>query len=205
MAAKTQLVLSVYSDEAKADEAAATIKDWDREYANNLTSIGVLVLDKNGKLKDHKMGSRSTGKGAGIGLVLAIVAPPTLLAGVVAGGLAGALHRKGLGMDAAARDQLAEHLAGGKAAVGVLAPIDQAKAITSILEDLGGQTETHDLDESALEEANAVAASELEAGETAAPASETVESSAAAAALGAAEAPAAEPETDETGATATER
>ena len=188
MAEKTQLVLSIYSDEAKADEAAATLKDWDREYANKLTSIGVLVLDKNGKLKDHKMGSRSTGKGAGIGLVLAVVAPPTLLAGVVAGGLAGALHRKGLGMDAAARDRLGEQLAGGKAAVGVLAPLDEVKAITSILADMGGQTETHDLDDTALEEADAVAAAEPAAAETPAAAS----------------APAADSETAETGATATE-
>jgi uncharacterized membrane protein len=192
MAEKTQLVLSVYSDEAKADEAAAALKDWDREYANKLTSIGVLVLDKNGKLKDHKMGSRSTGKGAGIGLVLAIVAPPTLLAGVVAGGVAGALHRKGLGLDGAARDQLAEHLAGGKAAVGVLAPLDEVKAITSILEDMGGQTETHDLDDDALEEADAVAAAEPEA---AAPEGAAPEG---------AEVPAAEPETAEAGTTATQ-
>jgi uncharacterized membrane protein len=192
MAEKTQLVLSVYSDEAKADEAAAALKDWDREYANKLTSIGVLVLDKNGKLKDHKMGSRSTGKGAGIGLILAVVAPPTLLAGVVAGGLAGALHRKGLGLDGAARDQLAEHLAGGKAAVGVLAPLDEVKAITSILEDMGGQTETHDLDDDALEEADAVAAAEPEA---AAPEGAAPEG---------AEVPAAEPETAEAGTTATQ-
>jgi hypothetical protein len=41
------------------------------------------------------MGTRSGKKGAGIGLVLAVIAPPTRLAGVVGGGTLGHFHHKG--------------------------------------------------------------------------------------------------------------
>ena len=89
-------------------------------------AIGVLVLDDKGKIKTHKLGKRSVGKGAGIGLLLAVIAPPTLLAGVIGGGLLGAFHHKGLGLKAEDRDRIAAELAGGKAAVGVLVDEDQA-------------------------------------------------------------------------------
>jgi hypothetical protein len=85
---------------------------------HQLTSIGVLVLDDKGALKTHKMGSRSKAKGAGIGLLLAVVAPPTLLAGVVGGGILGAFHHKGLGLKDADKARIGAELAGGKAAVG---------------------------------------------------------------------------------------
>jgi hypothetical protein len=41
-----------------------------------LNAIGILVLDANGDVKTHKLGSRSVGKGGGIGLVLGVLAPP---------------------------------------------------------------------------------------------------------------------------------
>ena len=40
----------------------------------------MLVLDEDGKFKTQKLGRRSWGKGAGIGVVLAALTPPTLLA-----------------------------------------------------------------------------------------------------------------------------
>ena len=64
--------------------------------------------------------------------------PPGLIAGVVGGGVLGAMHRKGLGLDAAARERLGRDLEGGKAAVGVLAVAERTTAVTQILEDLGG-------------------------------------------------------------------
>jgi len=70
----------------------------------------VLVLDEKGKIKTHKLGRRSTGKGAGIGLVLALIAPPSLLVGVIGGGALGALHHKGLGIDAEDRNRIAKQL-----------------------------------------------------------------------------------------------
>ena len=83
--------------------------------------------------------------------------PPGLVAGVVAGSVLGAMHHKGLGLDAAAREQLGRDLEGGKAAVGVLAGSERTKAITQILEDLGGQPQVHDVSDEMLAEAETVA------------------------------------------------
>ncbi len=97
--ADNQVVLGLFADEAAADAAVESLKAWDKASDDvKLGAIGVLVVDDTGALKTHKMGQRSTKKGAGIGLVLAIVAPPTLLAGVVGGGVLGAFHHKGLGL-----------------------------------------------------------------------------------------------------------
>ena len=62
-----------------------------------LKSVGVLVLDDNGKIKVDKVGRRSTFKGAGIGVILAMATPIGMAAGVVGGAALGALHHKGLG------------------------------------------------------------------------------------------------------------
>jgi uncharacterized membrane protein len=166
--AESKLVLAVFADEATADQAVETLKTWDQSDARiTLGAIGVLVVDENGKLKEQKMGARSGKKGAGIGLVLAIVAPPTLLAGVVAGGVAGHFHHKGLGLTAEDREQLGAQLTGGKAAVGVLVPATEADAISAVLVDIGGVAQAHDVSDEALE---AIAATAPEAdAEAAAP------------------------------------
>ena len=118
--AKT-VVLAFFNDEATADDAVEALKKWDKaDDLVKLDAIGVLALDDKGKIKTHKLGKRSVGKGAGIGLVLAVIAPPTLLAGVIGGGLLGAFHHKGLGLRAADRDRIASQLSAGQAAVGVL-------------------------------------------------------------------------------------
>src|SRR3954470_24400191 len=149
-----QLVISIFKDEASADAAVEEIKAWEAQWDEvRLNAVGVLVLDEHGKLKTHKAGARSTGKGAGIGLILAMATPPGLIAGVVGGAVLGAMHRKGLGLDASAREQLGRDLEGGKAAVGVLAGPERTKAITEILEDLGGAPEIHEVSDETLAEA----------------------------------------------------
>jgi hypothetical protein len=96
--ADTQIVLGIFADEAAADSAVESLKSWDKVSDEvKLGAIGVLVVDADGQIKEHKLGARSTKKGAGIGLVLAVVAPPTLLVGLVGGGLLGRFHHKGLG------------------------------------------------------------------------------------------------------------
>jgi hypothetical protein len=156
--ADTQVVLAFFDGEAAADAAGESLKSWDKlDDDVKLSSIGVLVLNDKGKVKTHKLGKRSTGKGAGIGLVLAIIAPPTLLAGVIGGGVLGALHHKGLGLKDADRDRIAAELAGGKAAVGVLAPTDEATTISAKLGELGGTAEVIDVAEADLAEAAEVA------------------------------------------------
>ena len=147
-----QLVLSIFPDEAAADSAVESLKSWDAYSATiKLGAIGVLVLDEKGQIKEHKLGPRSGGKGAGIGLVLAVIAPPTLLAGLIGGGVVGHFHHKGLGLERADRDRIVAELSGGKAAVGVMTLPAQAAVISETLADLGGKTEVHDVSEEALE------------------------------------------------------
>jgi len=150
--AENQVVLGLFPDEAAADAAAESLKTWDKASAEvKLSAIGVLVLESEGALPvTHKMGQRSTKKGAGIGVILAIVAPPTLLAGAVGGGVLGSFHHKGLGLTVEDRQRIGKELTGGKAAVGVLVPTDEAGAVAGKLTELGGDVEAHDVSDEAL-------------------------------------------------------
>lgn len=151
-----QVVLAVYPNEAAAEGAVEGVKAWDKASDDiKLNAMGVLVLDDEGQVKTEKMGSRSVGKGAGIGLVLAFVSPITAVGGMIGGGALGALHHKGLGMSREDRDRLAGQLGDGKAAVGVLAGDDaEAGMIAAKLVELGGSVEVHEVAEEALEEAH---------------------------------------------------
>jgi predicted flap endonuclease-1-like 5' DNA nuclease len=169
MASKT-VVLAFFNDEPTADDAVEALKAWDKadDYIK-LDAIGVLALNDKGKIKTHKLGKRSVGKGAGIGLVLAVIAPPTLLAGVIGGGILGAFHHKGLGLKAADRDRIASQLSAGQAAVGVLVNPDIAIDISAKLTELGGSAEVHEVTEEAVAEVEtavpAVEAAEMAAGD----------------------------------------
>ena len=164
-----QLVLATFNDEAAADAAVESLKAWDKADDDvKANAIGVLVLDDKGKLKTRKLGRRSTGKGAGIGLVLAIITPPTLVAGVLGGGVLGALHKKGLGLKDADRERIAAQLTDGKAAVGVLADNIEASTISAKLAELGGTAEVLTVSEEAVAEADEVAPA-VEQAESAAP------------------------------------
>ena len=151
------VVLAIFKDEAAADAAAQSVKDSGLAEDD---AIGVLVLNNKGEVKAEKVGKRSTGKGAGIGLALALFTPVGLAAGVIGGGILGALHHKGLGLDKADRDRIAAELGDGKAAVGVLAPVAEADAVTARLTELGGAAESHEVADEDLEEANAAAAAD---------------------------------------------
>jgi hypothetical protein len=156
--ANNELVLAIFPTEAAADDAVEALKGWDKITADvKLGAIGVLVANPQGDLKEHKLGARSGKKGAGIGLVLAVIAPPTMLAGLVGGGVLGHFHHKGLRLTNADRELLGAELRGGKAAVGVLVPEGQAAVISAKLGDLGGVSEVHLISDEALEAAAAVA------------------------------------------------
>ena len=145
------VVLAIFSNEAAADTAAESLKD---SGVAKRDAIGVLVLDEKGKIKTEKVGKRSLGKGAGIGVALALVTPVGLGVGLIGGGLLGALHHKNLGLGEADRDRIGRELEGGKAAVGVLAPVSETSVVTSKLTDLGGMTEAHEVSDEVLEEAH---------------------------------------------------
>lgn len=148
------VVVAIFKDEASADNAAASLKDSGIARGD---AIGVLVLNEKGELKAEKVGKRSWGKGAGIGAVVALVTPVGLAVGLISGGLLGALHHKNLGLDEADRDRIGSELQGGKAAVGVLAPVSEATVVAGQLTDLGGAVETHSVSDEAVEEAQTAA------------------------------------------------
>jgi hypothetical protein len=150
--ADKQLVLGIFTDEAAADAAVEQVKLWGTSYVGiKPGAIGVLVADGKGGIKEHKLGARSGGKGAGIGLVLAVVAPPTLLAGIAGGAILGHFHHKGLGLMPEDRTRIGAALTGGKAAVGILAEPDQAPIISDKLIELGGEAESHTVSDEALD------------------------------------------------------
>ena len=152
MPSDQQVIVAIFDDEAAADAAVEALTTWDEETVDmDLDAVGVLVVGDDGQIKEHKLGRRSTGKGAGIGLVLAVIAPPTLLAGVVAGGVAGHFHHKGLGLTSADRYRIAGELSGGKAAVGVLADTVDSVPIVAKLKSLGGTVEAHVVTAEALD------------------------------------------------------
>jgi len=144
--AEKQLILSFFSDEAAADEAASALKD---SGAASGDAIGLLALDGDGKLKVDKIGTRSWGAGAGVGACLILLGPVGLGAGAIA---AGGLHHKGLGLTDDDKARIAGDLGAGKAAVGVLAEADGIPAIQTKLIELGGATSGHDVvDEAAVQ------------------------------------------------------
>lgn len=147
------LVIGVFADEGLADSAAEVLKEWDGlEHDIKLNSIGVLAADSFGKLKVEKVGKRTIGKGAGIGLALAMVTPVGLAAGIIGGGVLGALHRKNLAIKPEVRDQLGWDLSGGKAAVGVMVAEEQADAVRAKLTELGGTVQSYEMSDEQLEE-----------------------------------------------------
>ena len=174
-----QVVVGIFSDEAAADTAAQALKDWDKlDDDVKLNAIGVLALGEDGKVKTQKLGKRSWGKGAGIGVVLAAFTGPALIVGALAGGVLGALHHKNLGIDSAERDEITGALQDGKAAVAALVLDSQAAAVSDKLTELGGELHVLTPSDEAVAEVDAVAADAEKA--------ETAESSAAPAAADAA-------------------
>jgi uncharacterized membrane protein len=156
-----RVVISLFESEAAADGAVASLK---QSGAVKHDAIGVLVLDEEGKVKTHKVGSHSLYKGAGIGFVLGLLGPVGIGLGMgvgmgaTTGGVLGLMHHKGLGLDEADRERISAELANGKAAVGVLAGADEAPSIDAMLTGLGGISEVHAVSDEALEEGAAAAA-----------------------------------------------
>ena len=149
-----QVVLAIFDNEAEADEAAEQVKTWEQASKEvKPHSIGVLVMDEKGKTKTHKLGARSTGKGAGIGLILAMLTPVGMGVSVIGGAVLGRLHRKGLGLSEEDRDRISAELKEGRAVVGVLAPASESAAIKDKLAELGGRSESHETSDEVLEEA----------------------------------------------------
>jgi uncharacterized membrane protein len=156
------LVLAFFPSEDLADEAAMVVKDSENatEYMK-VDGVGVLVKDKDGKVKEHKLGKRAGKKGMGIGVALGVIAGiPTgglslvagAAAGVAGGGIIGEFFHKGLKMTDEDVARIGRELDAGHAAVGVLAWEFETKAVTDKLKELGGTPQTHEVAEVAAED-----------------------------------------------------
>ena len=151
--AEKQLVLSFFADEPAADAAAVELKDSGVAPGD---AIGLLVLDDAGDVRVDKVGARNWGVGAGVGACLVLLGPAALGVGIVGGTLAGGLHHKGLKLSDEDKTRISADLSAGKAAVGVLAKIEDGPAIREQLTGAGGITSSHDVvDEAALQAAAA--------------------------------------------------
>jgi hypothetical protein len=149
--AEKQLVLSFFADEPAADAAAVALKDSGVASGD---AIGILVLDDARDLKVDKVGARSWGVGAGVGACLVLLGPAALGIGVIGGTLGGGLHHKGLKLSDEDSARISADLSAGKAAVVVLAKIEDAPAIRGQLTEAGGTTSSHDVtDEAAVQSA----------------------------------------------------
>jgi uncharacterized membrane protein len=103
-----QLVLAFFASEDAADEAAKALKEWEKasEYMK-VDAIGVLAKDKDGEVKQHKLGRQAGKRGKGVGVALGVIAAiPTggmslvggVLGGGAGGGVIGEFFHKGLKM-----------------------------------------------------------------------------------------------------------
>jgi uncharacterized membrane protein len=150
-----QLVLAFFDTEDAADDAAKSLKSWEKasEFMKE-DAIGIIAKDTDGSIKEHKLGRRAGKKGMGVGVVLGLIAAiPTAglslvggaVAGTIGGGVIGDFFHKGLKMTDEDVARVDRELSAGHAAVGVLAWDFEADAVAAKLKDLGGTPETHQL------------------------------------------------------------
>ena len=165
---KKHLVLAFFDSESAADKAVESLKGWDKANEDiKLGAIGVLVKDKDGKIKTHKLGKRDTAEGAGIGLILGIIATifsggiallGGIVGGAVLGGIVGTFVHKGLGLSQEDLKRIGDHLDAGRAAVGVMIKEEEVSSTSDELIKLGGKIEAYEVSAEALQDVAKAAA-----------------------------------------------
>ncbi|MEZ4519150.1 MAG: DUF4332 domain-containing protein [Chloroflexota bacterium] len=152
------LVVAYFPTFEVAEGAAKALKEWDKANKDiKLGAIGLLQWDSDfEKVVAKEIGERDAKKGAlwgaGIGaaagiLTAGIALIPGLLIGAAAGGGAGALNHKSLGMSDADKDKLDENLRNGGVALAVMADDFEVAATEAELARLGGTSTTFDVPE----------------------------------------------------------
>jgi uncharacterized membrane protein len=160
MSKTDQLLIGYYATVETAEKMANTVKEWDKNLINiDLGAMGIMTMDKEGKIKTEKIGDRAAGKGAKWGLIAGAVTGIftgglTLvggaIAGVAIGAVTGALFHRGLGMSDEEKDQLEAHLKDGGAALAVITPVEQVSATYSVLNANGDEVVTCRMDEQTM-------------------------------------------------------
>jgi uncharacterized membrane protein len=158
-----QAVIASFDSQAQAEQAAKDLMGWDKANEDvKLGAIGVLTKDDKGEIKTKNFSQRNTGKGAKVGLGLGVIAAvfsggltliPTAIGGAVAGGAAGSLMRKGLGMSDEELQKLSSELDGGRAALLVMCDEAEVQATSDYLKAAGGTPQSHAVDSAELENA----------------------------------------------------
>lgn len=141
----TNVIIDYFDGADKADDAADSLKTWDKDNKDvKLGGIAILTW-QDGKMKTRKVGTRDTGKGAGWGTALGaavgvLSGGVTLiggaLVGAAAGAATGALFHKSLGLSDADKTKLETHLKQGGAALVAMASDDEVQATKSFLNTL---------------------------------------------------------------------
>ena len=121
----------------------------------HIGSIGILVLDESGELREIRRGQRMGGRGATIGLALAAVTPIGLIAGLAGGAALGHFRQQGPKFSDDDRERLASKLEGGKAALGVIVQSAQVDLMEDAMKSLGGTVESHEVSDEEVEAAEA--------------------------------------------------
>jgi uncharacterized membrane protein len=141
----TNLIIDYFAGADKADDAADSLKDWDK--GNDAVKLGgiAILTWQDGKMKTRKVGTRDTGKGAVWGTAIGAVAGVlsgglTLVGGALVGAAGGAVtgsfFHKGLGLTDADKTKLEDHLKKGGAALVAMASDDELQATKKFLSGL---------------------------------------------------------------------
>ncbi|MEZ4519149.1 MAG: DUF4332 domain-containing protein [Chloroflexota bacterium] len=156
------LVLAYFPNADVAEGAANSLKQWDKDNKDvKLGAVAILTWDPDfDKVVAKEVGQRDAKKGAlwgaGIGaaagiLTAGIALIPGLLIGAAAGGGAGALNHKGLGMTDADKIALEDNLRNGGAALGVMVDDFEITATEAELARLGGTSSTFTVEADTIE------------------------------------------------------
>jgi len=153
------IVFAFFDNESAACKAADSLEDWDKSREDiKLGACGVIV-EKNGKIKEHV--GRWDGRGAGVGAIMGVVAAVFtggvgIVGGAVAGGVAGggvgSFFRKANHLTEKDFEIIIEALHRGK---GVLLATCDADELTDTVEEvkaLGGDVNAWELPEGTLDE-----------------------------------------------------
>ncbi|MDX1413341.1 MAG: pullulanase-associated domain-containing protein [Candidatus Promineifilaceae bacterium] len=164
------LIIAYFPSNKKAEQAAKDLKHWDKQRGDvKLGGIGIITEDEDGNLKTRKVGAYATGTGAKWGIILGAAAGILsggitviggALAGLAGGAVAGALFHKRIGMTDEDKDRLLQHLSDGGAALAVMADEDEVESTKFQLGSLGGEVESYNMPDDAVDELEVAAAEE---------------------------------------------
>jgi uncharacterized membrane protein len=171
------LVVAYFDTKAQAEQAAESLKDWDKANEDiKLGAIAVVSKNEQGKVETTNLGPRNTGKGATIGVIAGAAAGllsggltvvgGALLGGILGGGV-GALSKQGIGLSQEDLDHMQVELDAGHASLLVMADEVEVADTTAELTRLGGRAQAAPVNPEAVAQAEQALSSAPQASEAA--------------------------------------